>query len=341
MSSKLSLGLVVFETTDACNQRCKFCYNHWKADGDVSADAPDFRLARRTLRTLLSQAEVAQISMSGGEPLLMPRLHDLIWTARWAGSAVNVLTNGTRMTPDTLAILHDLGVQHIQIPILADNAALHDSITGLEGSWQKCTDTARQVAEMREAWLTPVFILSRLNRDNIAPTLALYHNLGCRIAMFNRFNIGGLGIHHAAELTLTNAELQEAFAVASRSATELNMMLHNGVCSPMCVLDPSKYPHIIFSHCNTDIKNRPLTINYRGEVRFCNHSPRILGNIHQKPLAEILDATHIGNFYGGKPDHCASCKLWEVCRGGCRAASEQLYGTFNRVDPIVEQGDAE
>jgi radical SAM protein with 4Fe4S-binding SPASM domain len=66
-----------------------------------------------------------------------------------------------------------------------------------------------------------------------------------------------------------------------------------------------------------------------------------LGNIHQKPLAEILDATHIGNFYGGIPDHCANCKLWEMCRGGCRAASEQLYGTFDRVDPIVEQTDAE
>lgn len=337
MSSKMTLGLVVFETTDACNQRCKFCYNHWKAEGDTSADAPDFRLARRTLRRLLSQTTVEQISMSGGEPLLMPRLHDLVWTARWAGASVNLLTNGTMMTLDTLAIMNDLGVERIQIPILADNPTLHDSITGLGGSWERCMTTARRVADTRQGWLTPVFILSRLNREHITPTLELYKSLGCEQAMFNRFNIGGLGICHARELMLNNAELREAFAEASRAAVDRGMILFNGVCSPMCVLNPDDYPCIVFSHCNTDIRNRPLTVNYRGDVRFCNHSPRVLGNIYKNHIAEILDATHLSNYYGGVPEHCAACKLWDVCRGGCRAASEQLYGTFDRVDPIVTE----
>ncbi len=300
-----------------------------------SASAPDFRLAQRTLRRLLSQADIAQISMSGGEPMLMPRLYDLVWSARWSGAAVNILTNGTLMTDFEIGILKDLRVNRIQIPLLAAKGALHDSITGVEGSWQRSMEVACKVMKSREDWLTPVFILSRLNMEQIVPTLEMYGSMGAKLAMFNRFNIGGLGIRHARELTMSHSELRQAFATASRVAGDCNLTLVSGVCSPMCVLDPEEYPHITFTHCHTDIDNRPITVNYRGDVRFCNHSPRVLGNIYNQSIGEILNATKVDKIYGGVPDHCAQCTLWEMCRGGCRAASEQLYGTFDRVDPIV------
>ena len=90
-SSKHHIPFVVFELTDACNQTCKFCYNYWKGDGcAMSVPAPDFRLARRTLRRLLRQASVGSLSLSGGEPMLMPRIHELTLKARFAGANVNI-----------------------------------------------------------------------------------------------------------------------------------------------------------------------------------------------------------------------------------------------------------
>ena len=103
----------------------------------------------------------------------------------------------------------------------------------------------------------------------------------------------------------------------------------------MCVLNPKEYSNITFTHCTTELMSRPLTINYRGEVRFCNHSPRVLGNIHDMPLAAILERSQSDGYFDKRPVECVSCRLWEQCRGGCRAASEQLYGTFDRVDPIL------
>ena len=38
------------------------------------------------------------------------------------------------------------------------------------------------------------------------------------------------------------------------------------------------------------------------------------------------------------PAECSDCHLLERCGGGCRAASEQLYGTFSRKDPIIDVG---
>ena len=113
------------------------------------------------------------------------------------------------------------------------------------------------------------------------------------------------------------------------------MSIQSGVCTPMCVLNPDDYPNIMFSHCSTDLSNRPLTVNYKGDVRFCNHSPRILGNIYDKPIGQIVSECQVDGYFDKILTPCDTCKLWARCRGGCRAASEQLYGTFNRVDPIL------
>ncbi len=334
---RVDLGFAVFEFTDACNQACRFCYNYFKGDaGPCAVAPPDYRFARRTLKRLLRQANIGSISFSGGEPMLMPKIHDLALMARFRGANVNLLTNGTLLTDNDIAIFNDIGLGKIQIPILADRAELHDHITQLAGSWDRAMRAARRVAATKQDWLMPVFILSRLNVDRIEPALELYSELGASYIMCNRFNIGGLGKYHAEELNLSHEELRDAFRRVDVKASELGMRVHSGVCTPMCLLDPKDYPNIMFSHCSTDIAQRPLTINYRGEVRFCNHSPRVLGNIYDESLADIIARANDDGYFTTTPDRCVGCKLWTRCRGGCRAAAEQLYGTFDRVDPVMD-----
>ncbi len=332
---KLDIGIVVFELTDACNQACKFCYNHFKGEGTCPVEAPNFRLARRTLKRLLGEARIGSLSLSGGEPMLLPRIHDLVLRARMSGSKVNILTNGTLLTEHDIAIFDDLGITTLQIPLLSDNADIHDSITQLRGSWLRATTAARLVAGRKAGWLTPVLILSRLNYGSIESTMRMYAEMGCRYIMVNRFNIGGLGKVYHKELTLTHEELRNAFRRVDTMAAELKMTIHSGVCTPMCLLDPKEYPHIMFTNCSTDLSSRPLTVNYRGDVRFCNHSPRVLGNIYSESLRSIIERSASDGYFDSVPESCAGCKLWQRCRGGCRAASEQMYGTFDRIDPVM------
>lgn len=333
---KLKLGVVVFEITDACNQACKFCYNHFKGSAGYCAPAaPDYAMARRTLKRLLDEASIASLSLSGGEPMLMPNIHDLVLKARFTGANVNILTNGTLLSDNDVKIFDDLGVGLIQIPILSSDAQIHDALTTIGGTWERAMRGARRVAERRKGWLAPVLIITRQNLDTIESTLELYAELGATNILVNRFNVGGLGIGNASELSLSHSELREAFKRADTKLRELGLRAHSGVCTPMCVLNPKEYSNITFTHCTTELMSRPLTINYRGEVRFCNHSPRVLGNIHDEPLAAILERSQSDGYFDKRPVECASCRLWEQCRGGCRAASEQLFGTFDRVDPIL------
>ena len=336
-SSKHNIPFVVFELTDACNQECKFCYNYWKGAGcAMDVPSPDFRLARMTLRRLLRQANICSISLSGGEPMLMPRIHELTLKARFAGANVNLLSNGTIIKDMDIEIMNQIGVGTIQIPILAAEPALHDYTTGLPGSWQKAVDNARKISATKLGWFLPVLIVSKLNAHYVEEILRFYHSeFGATRAMVNRFNIGGLGKLNASELTLATAELKEAFYVVNKVAGELGMTIQSGVCTPICVLDPDDYPNIMFSHCSTDLSNRPLTVNYKGDVRFCNHSPRVLGNIYDKTIGEIVSESQGDGYFDTIPTPCAACKLWFRCRGGCRAASEQLYGTFDKADPVL------
>lgn len=335
MKDRFQIGNIVFEMTDSCNQCCRFCYNYWR-DGSHPIAAPDPSTARRTLRKLLSQASVGTISFSGGEPLLVNNIHDLVMFARLRGSNVNILTNGTLLTTDSLANFESLGVGAIQIPLLSADREIHDYLTSLSGSWDKARTALWRVAALMPKAAYAVLVITKVNAPGVSDTLKLIRDLGVRNVMVNRFNIGGNGIRHSEELMMDLPTLKRAFADVEAFAAEVgDMHIVSGVCTPTCLVDPSAYPHIRFSGCRTDLSLRPVTVNWTGDVRFCNHSPHVLGNIYDRPLGEILSDPSEAARYAVVPEKCASCAHLKFCNGGCRAASEQLYGTFDRPDPIL------
>ena len=335
MGQRLHIDNLVYELTESCNQCCRFCYNYWR-DGCSPLPAPDPAMARKTLRRLLSQAVVGTVSFSGGEPLLLRNVHDLALQARFKGSHVNVLTNGTLLTEDSIINFNSLGVGAIQIPILSADATIHDALTQLPGSWLKATAALRRVAELLPRGAYAVLVITKVNAPGISTTLELIRNLGVRHVMVNRFNLGGMGLRNAADLVLDAATLRHAFSdVESFAAAHPDFRFVSGVCTPACLLDAAAYPHIQFTWCSTDFNRRPIALNYRGDVRFCNHSPHIIGNIYDRPLRDILtDPANISR-YAVTPTHCQDCPHLPRCNGGCRAASEQVYGSFNLPDPVL------
>jgi len=330
----LKIDNIVFELTEACNQCCRFCYNYWR-DGKVTIPAPDPALARKTLKKLLSQVSVGTLSFSGGEPMLLGNIHDLVLSARFKGSRVNILTNGTLLSDDALENFLPLGVGAIQIPLLSADAGVHDYLTNKPGSWGKAKDALSRTGTAGIG--VAVLVITKINAPGVSDTLALIRDCGIKTVMVNRFNIGGNGILHSKELVPDRKTLQESFA-AIEAFAKTNPQIHfvSGVCTPLCLMDTAPYPHILFTKCSTDLSGRPVTVNYKGDVRFCNHSPRVLGNIYERPIFNILNDPEINAIYSPLPDECEKCSLLERCGGGCRAASEQVYGTFSAMDPIIE-----
>jgi MoaA/NifB/PqqE/SkfB family radical SAM enzyme len=101
----------------------------------------------------------------------------------------------------------------------------------------------------------------------------------------------------------------------------MGLRLTSNVCSPICLLNPKDYPNIGFGRCSFDVLRRPIALDINGNIRLCNHSPVVAGNIYEQSLADILYS-----------DYAYS---WEKCKGGCRAASEQYSQTLSVEDPII------
>jgi radical SAM protein with 4Fe4S-binding SPASM domain len=62
----------------------------------------------------------------------------------------------------------------------------------------------------------------------------------------------------------------------------------------------------------------------------------VLGNIYKESLAQIIERASNDTYFDAVPDRCQGCELWQRCKGGCRAASEQVYGSFDKIDPVME-----
>ncbi len=336
MGKKIDLGILIFEITDACNQNCRFCYNYWKGGNEPEMrGVPSFKQAERVLYNVFKQANVGSISFSGGEPMMMSRIFDLILTARRHKTQVSVLTNGTLLTDSDVTLFKQLDVSRVQIPLLSADPAVHDALTQKPGSWEKAVAAFRKVSLGKGPRASAVLILTAENIQGLEETLNFYKRLGVQSVLLNRFNLGGNGLRYKESLALSHSQLKNAFSLVNAFASNTGMHFSSGVCTPVCVLSPKDYPNIAFSFCNTDVTSRPITINYKGEVRFCNHSPRVMGNLLEKGLQEILTDPENTAYYAALPPSCGKCVHLALCKGGCRAASEQVYHDYTRVDPLV------
>lgn len=333
-TEKPVLNYILFEVTQNCNLHCTFCYNHWKADDKAKKPELSFNETQKTLNKLFSKNQIKHVTFTGGEPLLCSRLEELVLFCRMKGATVSLITNGNAGTPQLFSSLIKTGVKLFELPLHAPDAATHDRMTGVIGSWEKSLASIRYLTKMG-AYVVPVIVITKNNYSKIEETLTYLHNLNLRRIMINRYNIGGFGVHNREKVVPTITELNEAFRQAALTAKKLNLEISSNVCTPHCVVNPKQYVPIAFTNCSMEIEKRPITLTAHGEVRFCNHSPSVMGNIHVKPISEIFkNYTKQNPIY--QPEFCSNCEKYNTCLGGCRAAAEQVGKTFNDVDPLVE-----
>ncbi len=325
---------VVFEVTPRCNLRCRHCYNPYKRPGEKTPVNVDYRRNLRTLKRLIAQVELSQLTFSGGEPLLAERFLELVLAVRLKGLPVTLISNGTRGEARDWEQLVELGVGLFELPVLGPDAATHDAITGIDGSYEATQATLRLLVE-REARVCAAVVVSAMNLERLEETLENVARSGARSVLLNRVNIGGLGLRSWRDLWLTPAQVDDMLVVADRAAERHGLSISSGVCTPLCAVDTSRHPGVRTPTCSTEPSRRPITMDGTGDVRSCNHSPVLLGNLWRQPMAEILASPELARWKELVPPMCQPCDRWDACLGGCRAACEQLGLDLDTVDPLL------
>ena len=272
--------------------------------------------------------------MSGGEPLLAERLPELVLLCRLHRSAVTIISNGTKAQVEDYRSLFELGVSLFEFPINSDRPRIHDALAGRPGAWEKVTTVVHELAG-EGIPVVCVIVLTELNADRVSEIMEYIASLGVDRIMLNRFNRGGRGICNSSELLLTEEGLRSAYRRADLSVAKLNISVSANVSTPHCVLDPGDYPRIRMTSCGDSVDSMPITIDVEGGVRLCNHSPAVLGNIHETDIGTILADSAASRFFEIVPRMCRECRRYTRCRGGCRAVSEQLGIKLEDHDPVT------
>lgn len=328
---------LVVEVTEACPHACVHCYNYWR-ENRAPVLAPD-TLRRKDILKLVRQirrdAPLKVVALSGGEPLLRPDLAGICSDLLDDGLSVAVITSGALLTP-ARAARFPAGTT-FEITLFGADAALHDRIVGREGAFGRVLNGAVSAVEHGCSLVASV-VLTRLNADRVGDALELGIALGADAFLLNRMNFSRLTLPGASQLGPTVEQLKSALATAEAVAVEFEASVSVSVPIPPCVIDPSPYSHLHFGWCPRGGAQAYYTVSHNGLLRPCNHSSVVLGDLREKPFAELVNSREAAAFWAPVPNECGTCThpLRDTCRGGCPAASDECYGTREQVDPLVQ-----
>ena len=96
---------MLYEVTPRCNLRCVHCYNVWKDGVDYPEDELPTGRAKTLVRKAIKDSRCTQFTFTGGEPLLRDDLEELVALAKSLCDYVVLITNGTLLPEDRIAVL--------------------------------------------------------------------------------------------------------------------------------------------------------------------------------------------------------------------------------------------
>ena len=316
------------ELTYGCPLHCPYCSNPL----DLGAHRDELTTAE-WLRVLAEARElgVLQLHLSGGEPLLRRDLVEIVRSARGLGLYTNLITSALGLTPRRAGELRAAGLDHVQISVQADEAALSDRIAGTP-SFDRKLAAARLVKQV--GWpLTLNVVLHRQNLDRVDRILDLAEELGADRVELANTQYYGWALRNRAGLLPTRAQVERAEAVARAARARLA-----GRMEIVYVLPDHHSPYP--KPCMGGWGRRQLTVVPNGDVLPCptaHDLPLPRASVREHPLAWIWVESPLFQRFRGTDwmsDPCRSCPRREVDFGGCRCQAFALTGDAARTDPV-------
>jgi radical SAM protein with 4Fe4S-binding SPASM domain len=159
---------------------------------------------------------------------------------------------------------------------------------------------------------------------------------GAKAVMFNRFNPGGRGRANLDLLLPSAEEVRGALAAVDAAAGRYGLPVSCSIPIQPCLVDTKAFPHIGFAYCAAGSERAYYALDPMGNVRPCNHTPTILGNLLEESFAELTAPDRLKEFTGATPAFCGECGKKTECQGGCRAAAQVCYGSLAEEDPFLK-----
>jgi radical SAM protein with 4Fe4S-binding SPASM domain len=339
-SARPKISSLIFEVTQHCNHACLHCYNVWHGGTGHPSAYPTGELnTEKTLALLgkaLDETVCSHVTLSGGEPLLRGDLPEILDYLRGRGVPVTVISNG-RLLDEALTVdCLDRGVGLFELPLLSHKREVHDRLSGAQGAWDAVLDAMANIRLHRGRFVA-AFVATRLNAGHAGAVMKMAFAFGARAVMFNRFNPGGRGRDNLEMLLPSPDQVRRALAETEAAAAAYGFPVSCSIPIQPCLIDTRAFPHVGFAYCAAGGERAYFAMDPIGNVRPCNHTPMILGNLFEESFAELAAPARRQSFTEAIPAFCGVCSRRLECQGGCKAAAEVCYGSPLLEEPFLKR----
>jgi pyrroloquinoline quinone biosynthesis protein E len=319
------LGMLA-ELTHACPLHCAYCSNPLALVPRTNELRTD-----EWVRVFAEAATlgIAQVHLSGGEPLQRRDLPELAAACREYGLYTNLITSGLGLDRERLAALP---VDHVQISVQDADPTGAELITRTRTWHQKLA--AAQVVKDSGRPLTVNVVLHRQNLDHIEALVALAEKMGADRLELAHTQYYGWAERNRDWLLPTTAQVRAANAVVLATAERLRGQLEIAYVSPDLHAATPK-------PCMGGWGHRQLTVAPGGDVLPCPVAAQLpdlpIENVREKSLRQIWYESESFNRFRGTDwmsEPCRSCPRREIDFGGCRCQAYQFTGDAGATDPV-------
>jgi radical SAM protein with 4Fe4S-binding SPASM domain len=313
---------VQLELTEACNLRCRFCYN---------SQQPVLCSKYNDIIDRLANEKVMEIVLTGGEPMLHPDFVKIVEICSNKFTKVQIQTNGTHITREMAKTLEAFHVQSVNVSLHGFEET-NDYLTRVKGSYKKALDGIKAILSTN-VMVVSNFVLTSKNISELPAHIDCLCNIGVKNFTLTRFSPTGVG-SSSTFLKTSKDELLLALEYVNnkqRKEKGVSFLLANSI--PRCALPPHLYNHCNYCHFGAS----RFYIDVKGNVLVCGMSRVKLGNLLEDSIRSIKEKSQIyKNHITGEsfPQKCKVCADFCLCRGGCRAAAMSVSGSFSGADPL-------
>ncbi|NLJ40873.1 MAG: radical SAM protein [Clostridiales bacterium] len=328
--TEFSLGYIEFPVlsevalTYVCNIKCKFCYGGCTpTDSGRVLDLDGFK---KVLDKIRYEAEVPSVSFTGGEPTVSKDLPELVrYASKNNGMRVNLITNGTLITPKLAKGLREAGLSSAQVSIEAPTADAHDSITGVPGS-HAASIRGLQALAAEGVTVHPHFTICSLNRDYIMDYPAFAKEIGVERFSANLIIPAGRGDDKSLQVSYTEIGGMVIDLKSMAQSTGVEFMWYSP--TPVCLFNPITSG---FGNKGCSACEGLLSLDPQGNVLPCSSWSEPIGNILEEGFHAVWSKKR-SQWIRAKesaPDECKACKDFALCQGAC-----PLYFNVHGVDEL-------
>ena len=346
--------LIVWNFTNACNLRCRHCYQN--AGPKPLPNELTFEEKLNVLNQL-DEMEIPSIAFSGGEPTIHPDFIPIVKEASRRGIYTAVATNGLAFASESFTDKAlKAGLNYVEVSLDSTDPKVHDEFRGVKGAWELAVKGIKNVVKHGGASTGVAMTLTKLNKDQIGDMVRLAEELGVTRVIFFNFIPTGRGKENVA-FDLTPEEREEALRWIYRESRRSSVQVVSTAPQLARVSwQMSQGEDVLPTHFSIPRSQtlRSLAefiggcgagriyaaIQPDGKVTPCVFMPIIVGDLRKQTFKDIWENSEVMLKLRYKDlikPPCGECPYRYVC-GGCRARAYSYHGDYLAPDPGCLRG---